>query len=236
MRASLLDNVSHRDLRLQTRLDAAWGDAASAVPTVPAEFKRVQAHFPIVFQQSTESGGFQPVALLGLMEARSSFLGLREGGTWEADHLPWALERQPLLVGRDGEGWVVHIDLDSPRLSESQGEPLFLPNGGQSPLLERRVSVLQALHEGMQALPDFISALLQYQLLEPMSLDIEQADGSVRRLGGYYVIDEERLEVMPGRAVAALHEAGHWFPIAMAVASLARIPALLAREQRLARA
>jgi len=67
-------------------------------------------------------------------------------------------------------------------------------------------------------------------------LDIEQADGSVRRLGGYYVIDEERLEALPGSAVAALHEAGHWFPIAMAVASLARIPALLAREQRLARA
>lgn len=231
MRAALLDNVTHRDLRLQTRLDAAWGDAVSAVPTVPAEFKQMQAHFPIVFQQSGDASRFQPVALLGLLESRSSFLGPRG---WEAGHLPWALERQPLLVGRDGEGWVVHIDLDSPRLSLSEGAPLFLPNGGQSPLLERRVSVLQALHEGMQTLPDFIDALLQYQLLEPMSLDIEQADGSVRRVAGYYVIDEERLAALPGTAVAALHEAGHWFAIAMAVASLARIPALLEREQRLA--
>lgn len=229
MRAALLDNHLHRDLRLQTQLSPDWGDAVCAVPTVPAEFRLVQAHFPIVFQQSSEAGGFQALALLGLTRPRNAFLGARG---WRAAHLPWALERQPLLVGRDGENWVVHIDLDSPRLSLDQGEPLFLPHGGQSAVLERRVSVLQALHEGLQSLPGFIEALLQYQLLEPMSLDITQPDGQVQRFAGYYVIDEDRLEGLPGAAVATLHEAGHWMPIAMAAASLARLPDLIQREQR----
>lgn len=233
MRAALLDNLSHRDLRLQTQLNPEWGDAVGAVPTVPAEFKLVQAHFPIVFQQSSDAARFQPLALLGLSQPRSSFLGPRG---WEAGHLPWALERQPLLVGRDGEEWVVHIDLDSPRLSLSQGEPLFLPHGGQSAVLERRVAVLQALHEGLQALPEFIEALLAHQLLEPMSLDITQPDGQVQRVAGYYVIDEDRLAGLSGAAVAALHEAGHWMPIAMAAASIARLPALIQREQARAHA
>ncbi|MCV2365108.1 SapC family protein [Paucibacter sp. DJ1R-11] len=230
MRPVLLDNVNHADLRLQTRLDASWGDAASAVPTVPAEFRQMQAHFPIVFQESAGGAArFQPVALLGLFESHNQFLGPQG---WQAGHLPWALERQPFLVGRDGEEWVVHVDLDSPRLSRSEGEPLFLPQGGQSAVLEHRLSVLQALHLGMLALPEFIDALLQHQLLEPMSLDVEQASGQVRRLAGYFVIDEDRLAALPGTAVAQLHEQGHWLPIAMALASLSHLPELIAREQQ----
>jgi len=233
MRAVLLDNVNHADLRLQTRLDASWGDAAAAVPTVPAEFRQMQAHFPIVFQESAGGAAvrFQPVALLGLFEQRNRFLGPQG---WSAGHLPWALERQPFLVGRDGEEWVVHVDMDSPRLSrkEGEGEPLFLPQGGQSELLQRRLSVLQALHQGMLELPAFIDALLRHRLLEPMSLEVQQGSGPLRRLAGYFVIDEERLAALPGAAVAELHEAGHWLPIAMAMASLAQLPALIESEQQ----
>jgi len=231
MRPVLLDNVNHADLRLQTRLDASWGDAASAVPTVPAEFRQMQAHFPIVFQESGPGAParFQPVALLGLFEQHNQFLGPQG---WLAGHLPWALERQPFLVGRDGEEWVVHVDMDSPRLSRSEGEPLFLPQGGQSELLEHRLSVLQALHLGMQALPDFIDALLRHKLLEPMSLDVELGDGQLRRLAGYFVIDEDRLAALPGAAVAELHEQGHWLPIAMVLASLSHLPDLVHREQQ----
>lgn len=230
MRPVLLDNVNHADLRLQTRLDASWGDAADAVPTVPAEFRQIQAHFPIVFQESGANAAarFQPVALLGLFEPHNRFLGPQG---WRAGHLPWALERQPFLVGRDGEEWVVHVDLDSPRLSREAGEPLFLPQGGQSGVLERRLSVLQALHQGMLELPDFIDALLRHRLLEPMNLDVEQADGQLRRMSGYFVIDEDRLAGLSGAAVAELHEAGHWLPIAMALASLSHLPALILAEQ-----
>ncbi|MFT7722370.1 MAG: SapC family protein [Roseateles sp.] len=228
MRPTLLDNVSHQHLRLQTRLDPAWGDAVTAVPTVPGEFRLLQAHFPVVFQPAPQGGGFQPVALLGVGE-RNHF-ATPQG--WAAHHLPWALERQPLLAGRDGDGWVVHIDADSPRLSTTEGEPLFLPQGGQSPLLARRVAVLQALHEGMQALPGFIAALQAHELLEPMSLSYERADGGTHRIGGFSVLHEERLAALPGAAVAALHEAGHWLPMAMAVASLAHFPDLIDRERR----
>lgn len=228
MRPALLDNLSLADLRLDPRVCADWGDGVSAVPTVPAEFQALQACFPIVFRPTDEGGGFQAVALLALSQERNGFAGPQG---WGAAHMPWALERQPLLVGRDAERWVVHIDLDSPRLGTEQGEPLFLPHGSPSPLLERRVAVLQALHEGLQAQPAFIEALLRHELLEPLSLEIGQPDGSLQRIGGFSVIHQERLEALPGAAVAALHEAGHLLPITMALASLARFQDLLARER-----
>ncbi|WP_269533658.1 SapC family protein [Chitinimonas sp. BJYL2] len=229
MRAELLNNVQHQHLRLRTDVSAALGDAVVSVPTIPAEFRALQAHYPIVFQPSNDSAGFQPVAMLGLQEGQNLFLGPQG---WEAHHLPYAIERQPLLVGRDGDEWLVHIDLDSPRLSETDGEPLFLPHGGQSELLERRIAVLQALHEGLQTLPAFIQALRHYELLEAMSLDIEQDDGTVRRLGGFYVIHEERFATLSAEAVTALHQAGYLLPITMAIASIGRFRDLIERARR----
>ena len=103
-------------------------------------------------------------------------------------------------------------------------------------MLQRRVAVLQDLHEGLQSLPAFAETLLRLELLEPLNLDVTQPDGSVQRLGGYHVIHEERLAALPGTEVAALHEAGHWLPIAMALASLSQLGPLIEREQRLGHA
>ena len=229
MRPALLDNISHQALRLNPLPSRALGDDLAAVPTVPAEFRLLQGCFPVVFQAGSGELPFQPVALMGLGSG-NLFLGPQG---WEAPHLPWALERQPLMVGRDATQWVVHIDLDSPRLSDSEGEPLFLPQGGLSPLLERRIGVLQALHEGLQTLPAFIDTLLQHELLEPMALDLPLVDGGTRRVGGFHVVHEERLDALPGAVVAELHERGYWLPLAMAVASLSRFGELVQREQRL---
>ena len=227
MRAALLNNLDHQALRLRPLTRHSAVAMPGAVPTVPAEFRLLQAHYPVLFQAAGPS--FQPVALLGLEQGQNLFLNDKG---WDAAHLPWALERQPLLVGRDGANAVVHIDLDHPLLSECEGEPLFLPHGGQAPLLEQRVAVLQALHQGLEELPAFIEALCRLELLEPLHFDVDQPDGSVRRLSGYHGINEERLAALPGSAVATLHEAGHWLPIAMALASLGRLRDLVEREAR----
>lgn len=228
MRPALLDNLHHADLRLDVRLRAEWGDAVSAVPTVPAEFQALQGSFPIVFKETSEGGGLQAVALLALTREHSRHVA---DGVWQAAHLPWSLERQPLLVGRDGERWVVHVDLDSPRLSAERGDPLFLAHGAPSPVLERRVAVLQALHEGLQGMPAFVDALLRHDLLEPLSLDIPRPDGSLHRVGGFSVINQDRLAALPGRVVADLHDAGHLLPIHMALASMSRFRDLIEHEQ-----
>ena len=59
---ALLNNIDHRDLRVVATRGAAWGDAEMAALTFPAEFRSVQAYYPIVFQK-TADGGFQPVAI-----------------------------------------------------------------------------------------------------------------------------------------------------------------------------
>ncbi|MFX7784817.1 SapC family protein, partial [Acinetobacter baumannii] len=65
MNPALLDNITHRHLRIHTERAAQRGDARHVALALPAEFRQLQAHFPIVFQLVDGGAGFQPVALFG---------------------------------------------------------------------------------------------------------------------------------------------------------------------------
>jgi len=225
----LLNNVEHKHLRVDATHGAALGDDLMLALTFPAEFRNVQAHYPIVFHKGAD-GTFQPVALFGLREGQNLFL---DGTHWRAHYVPLAVARQPFLIGRDAAGEpVLHIDLDSPRVSAAAGEALFREHGGTTEFLEHRLSMLQALHEGVLATPAFVDALLEQRLLESFVLDVEREDGAQHRLSGFYTIHEERLRALDGEALLALHRAGHLEAAYMALASLSRLRDLIERLSR----
>jgi hypothetical protein len=229
MQPVLLDNVTHRDLRIVTTRGADWGDDQMTTPVFLSEFRSVQAHYPIVFQQAASNGAMQPVALLGLRTGENLFL---DAGGWDAHYIPLALERGPFMIGRAGEELVVHLDMASPRIGRGEGEPVFLPHGATTEYLERMNSVLLAIHEGVQAMPAFIDALLRHELLESFVLDVEAADGSQNRLAGFYTVNEERLAALDAQAVAQLHAQGHLAPLYMTLASIAHLRDLIERHNR----
>jgi hypothetical protein len=229
MNSVLLDNVTHRDLRIVTSRGADWGDDVMTTPVFLSEFRKVQAHYPIVFHKTTPDAAPQPVALLGLRTGENLFL---DAYGWDAHYLPLALERGPFMIGRAGEDLLVHIDMDSPRIGRGEGAPVFLPHGGSTEYLDRINSVLLALHEGIQALPAFVDALLHYELLESFVLDIEAADGSQNRLAGFYTLAEERLAALSGLALGDLHERGFLAPIFMVMASLSHLNDLVERHNK----
>lgn len=230
-RPVLLNNIDHRDLRVETARGAAFGDAMMSALTFPAEFRQVQAHFPIVFQKDAH-GGFQPVALFGLTAGQNLFL---DGDRWDAHYVPLAVQRQPFLIGMaDGEP-VIHVDLDHPRVRAGTGQPVFREHGGTTDYLEQVNSVLLALHEGLQSTPAFVEALLARDLLESFVLDVQLEDGNQSRLAGYYTINEERLRALDGEALGALAAAGQLEPIYMVIASMSCFRDLIERALRASR-
>ena len=233
-RPALLDNVTHRHLRIRTERSAALGDARQSCLALPAEFRQLQAHFPLVFQHVEGDVGFQPVALFGLTEGQNLFL---VDGGWDAPVVPMALQRDPFLIGRADDGSLkLHIDLDSPRVVRPEegevGTALFMPHGGFSEHLDHVVQLMESLHAQAQQLPTFIEALTRHQLLEPFVLDIELPSGEQGRLTGLFTINEERLTALPGATLEALARDGHLLPMFMQIASLAQLSALVERSHR----
>lgn len=231
-RPVMLHPQEHKDLRVIAERGAAHGDDVMFCLTFPLEFRDVQAHYPIVFRRTADPAGYEALALFGFEEGENLFLGAGAGAGWDAGYVPLAIRRQPFLIGRHGGQLNVHVDLDHPRVSRTEGEVLFLQYGGTSEYLERAGEVLTAIHEGMQGLPAFVGALAGHGLLEPFSVDIELRDGSQHRLEGFETIDEARLLALPGAALERLNRAGHLQAIYMAMASLTHLRDLIARRER----
>lgn len=227
-RHAQVNNIDHRDLKIDTRRSAALGDDVGFAATFPAEFRELQACYPIVFRKDAR-GSLSPVALLGFEEGRNLFL---DGERWDAHYLPLAIERRPFLIGRSGDELTVHIDLDHPRVGRTDGEPLFREHGGNTEYLDRIASVLLTLHNGLDRVPAFVDALLALDLLESFAFDVELDDGSQNRLAGYYTINEERLRSLDAEALGRLHAAGYLEPVFMAVASISNFRALIDRMNR----
>lgn len=228
--AVLLNNIDHRDLRIVTRRSAEYGDSVMSAFAFPDEFRNLQACYPIVFQKSADGTTFHSFALLGFKEGQNLFLD-SEG--WDATYLPLSLESPPFLIGfSDGE-MVIHVDLDSPRISATEGEAVFLPHGGNTEFLERVNSVLLAIHEGLGRASEFIASLVEHDLLESFVLDVELDDGSQHRLVGFYTINEERLGALGGDILEQLSQAGHLQAAYMVIASLSNIRNLIDRQNRL---
>jgi hypothetical protein len=224
--AALLNNIDHKDLRIITRRGAAYGDAQMTALTFPSEFRSIQACYPIVFAKAGD-GSFQPLALLGFEDGENLFL---DGDTWSAPHLPLTVERQPFMIGiSDGE-LLIHVDMDSPRVSTSEGEPVFLPHGGTTEFIDHVNSTLQQLHFGLEGTAAFIHALVEHDLLESFVLDVTLNNGTQGRLAGFYAIHEDRLAALPGAAIEKLHRGGHLQAIYMAIASMSHFRDLIDRK------
>lgn len=223
----LLNNITHKDLRIVIRRGAPWGDDVMSAPVTIQEFRSLQAHYPIVFQPDGQ-GGFLPIALFGLQDGQNLFL---DDKGWDADYLPLSMRRLPFSIGLDDDELRMMVNMASPRVSQgAEGEAVFLPHGGTSDFTENANSILQALHEGLQALPDFIQALTANNLLEPFTLDVERPDGTHGQLVGLYVIHEERLAALDTHTIGLLHQADYLQPIYMAIASLSNLRELIRRQ------
>jgi SapC len=226
-----LDRDAHRELRILTGASAELGDAVMACLTVPAEFRRIQNEFPILFRRDLEGGKFSALALFGFENGENLFL---EDTHWDADYRPLSISIQPFLVGLGAGGAEVHIDLDHPRVATAQEEGIrvFDSGGLPTPYLETVMAGLDELHEGHRGSGDFFEALERYELLEPFSLDVELRDGSEHRLVGYHIIDEDKLRALETGALRELYSADYLMPIFMALASLSNLSRLVTRKNR----
>lgn len=234
----LLNNVDHKDLKVISTRSAEYGDDVQCAVTFFWEFRSIQAHYPIFFSKHSGTGEFSAVAMFGFQGKENLFLG--DTG-WDAGYIPLSVRREPFLIGfqqpaagGDAEKEpVIHVDIDSPRVSENEGDAVFLAHGGISPFLEEINSVLNTINEGYPVHELFIKELVEHNLLESFALDIQLNDGSQSRLMGFYTINEDTLFELDGDALASLNEKGFLLPIYMAIASLSNIRDLIDRKNAL---
>lgn len=231
MSHQILDNLSHADLKVITRRGADYGDNIHCTPAYLAEFRQLQTHYPIFFRKNNEQQ-FEPVVLLGFTEQQNLFLTAQG---WQASYIPLSIQRQPFLIafqhstenGVPVQQPVVCIDTSHPRVSRTEGEPLFLPQGGNSPYLQHISSVLATIQQGHQQNLHFTTTLATLDMIEPLTLELSLPTQQTHRITGLYTINEARLNQLNSGQLASLHQQGYLQHCYMMIASAMNVRSML---------
>ncbi|MDC7677710.1 SapC family protein [Asticcacaulis machinosus] len=231
-----LDNIEHHDLRYISGHGSAFGDSVNQTPVFPTEFAEIQREYPIFFRRDHQ-GAFYAVALLGLDKDENLFL---EGNQWNARYIPAMIARGPFLIGfqtRDIDGEtrrepMIHADITHPRFSRSEGEPLFLPHGGNAPRLERISRTLRTIHAGSEVMPAMFSAFEAAGLLAPIEVDIRLDETTSYKIPDLFGISAEALNGLNGETLQSLNQTGFLALAFQVMSSLGNVSKIIEMKNR----
>ncbi|GHA13348.1 peptidase [Arenicella chitinivorans] len=232
----LLNPAQHSDLKVITERSADYGDAVNYVMTFPFEFRNIQHCYPIFFQKDATSSAFFPIALLGFEQNENLFL---DNPGWNAPYVPLMIRRQPFLIGYQTDANdpnqrnpMVSIDMDNPRVNETDGEALFLEHGGTSDFLQQATESLELIHQAHEHSAKFMAKLAELELLEAFSMTVKLNNGSENQLLGFYTLNEEKVQNLSGDVLSQLNQQGFLQPLFMVIASHSCVSDLVERKNK----
>lgn len=221
----VLNNETHRSLRVRAVASAAYGDSRHFVQVIVNEFPVLAARCPIFFAKDAETGAFYCGAMLGFDEGENLFL--KAGGGFDG-YRPLNLQRDPFYVA----GSELAVDLDSPRVGAPDGEALFTEAGEPTPYLQSVTAAFRELKPGLERTKVFVATLLELKLLEPVDINVGFDDGTTRDLVGLYTVNQPTLAALPDASALDLFRRGYLYLIHLMIASMKQIPVMAEKKNR----
>jgi hypothetical protein len=216
-----VNNVTHENLKVNASYSAELGDNVASTITFMNEFSEVQKEYPILCRKAPETGELQAVVFFGFEKNENLFLAVadpvcQKNVGWRAEYVPAAMARGPFSIGvprnadNGGEEQkpVVHIDMEHPKANCSDGQRLFLQNGGHSPYLNYIATALDTINDGMYLTKLMFDAFNECSLLEPVTLDIEFVNKDKLNISGFETINTEALSRLSGDEMERLNKLG----------------------------
>jgi len=212
MALSILTSDQHRSIAVDTRARPEYGDTVNRAVALSAEFNELHREFPLLLRKTDEAPGFVAHAILGFEKDENLFV---EGERWTTTSIPATLARGPFSLGyiRGEEGGdapagvKVMIDEQHPRL-RADGQPVFLPLGGETPYLQGIKRVLQTVDAGLRADRVLYGELVAMGLLEEVQIQISVFPELRYDFAGYHSINQEKLATLDAEQLLRLHRLG----------------------------
>lgn len=210
---SVLNNVDHKDLKIDTRLHCDPQTKVNRCNIYATEIHDLHKEFPLVFYKNPETHETQLHAILGL--AKDENLFMNEQG-WITRFTPASLAIGPFSLGykksinqsESASDPVICVDLNNHSVNTQIGEPLFLPFGGETPYLENIKMALQTIASGSHFNNTLFTLIESFDLFEPISIQIKLSNVEEINFNDYYTIDQQKLTLLSAEQLAKLNQYG----------------------------
>lgn len=244
-KVEVLNNIAHENLKVNDKYSSELGDGITSTLAFMTEFAEIQKEYPILCRKDPETGEYQAVVFFGLHKDENLYLTEADPDNqkhvgWRAEYVPAAMSRGPFSIGlqrntengEESQSAVVHIDMEHPKANCADGQQVFLQNGGQSPYLNYITSALNTINDGIPLTKAMFAAFSKYELLEPVTLDIEFLDKSKLTINQFETINAEKLSSLSGEVLAEFNRAGFLQAAYFIVTSMSNIRKLIDWKNR----
>lgn len=212
-----LNHAEHGTLRFD---NTVVGPAQRLVQIGLSELAFAVADMPLCLAKDANTGRFNLVALLGLIEPVNVFVHDRR---FHATYCPRALQLTGFRLDADGVAGLAVVDGD-PAIG-SAGDPLF-QNDEPAPILAGIAAALEHLLADIDAARDVVDSYAGLRLIRPLHFVLQSDDGEDHVIDGLYTIGTDALMQLPDADVVRLHRSGALAIAAMLTASLAQVERL----------
>ena len=218
-----LDKNKHKDIKVAVDPAFPFAKNTHLAAASIREFAQLASAMPLVFIQDPKTENHHVVAMLGMEPGQNLFL---VEDKWNAPHIPMNIVRYPFDVRPDGEKLGVYIDENSDQIKD-EGQPLFKEDGEPSDFLNNRQQLLVDLANSEMLTQQFVSKVVELDLLNPMQLRVQYSNGQGRNVGGILTIDEKKLVELADEQVVELHRAGFMGALYAMMLSLGQLNRLI---------
>ncbi|WP_020175410.1 SapC family protein [Methyloferula stellata] len=197
----------HLNTSVKFGADYSFAREVNSVPLMSVEFEFCVGEYAIVF--AGEAGTIMPVAMLGVRDHENLYVGA--SGEWLGKYIPAFLRRYPFVFSSndDGKTFTLCVDEDYSGVNtEGRGERLFDSAGERTQYLQNVLNFLQAYQVQFLATRKFVQMLEELQLFDPMEAQFTLRSGQQMKLGGFKVVNRERLRQLDGQKLAELARSG----------------------------
>jgi len=202
-----LDKEKHRDVKLHVSNNFSAFSSTNALPIAGVEFIEAAREHVIAFIDYMDEG-IIPVYVLGVRDNEN--LVVTEDGKWKYRYVPAFVRRYPFIMLEPDENGrsIVCIDENYPGLNSTIGQPLFNDKGEPGEQLKKAMEMLEDYHAQMARTQQFTKKLVDYELLEPFTPQLQTGDGQTFSLSGMLAINEQKLLDLEQEKALDLYRSG----------------------------
>lgn len=197
----VLDKTSHANLRYSAIPTWAFARDLATTPLAADEIERTAAHYPTVFSAEGEP------ALLAVLGLNGKNVYLDGNNHWTVDYIPASIRRYPFVLAqgeKNEEGaaqYFLAIDRSAPHFQNDEGDPLITDNGDLCDPAANALGFLKVLREGFLKTEVVLKAFDAQGILVAKTLTIQDGE-TTRMIGGFRVVDAEKLKTLPDDILA----------------------------------
>jgi hypothetical protein len=193
----------HRKCCVDMGAQYAFARKINAVPLLAVEFQSAATEYAVVFAPVGDA--VVPVAMLGARNGENLYLGSTD--QWQAKYIPAFVRRYPFVFATTDEGKTFTLCVDEAFQGLNylgKGQALFDADDQPTAYVREVLQFQQEYHAQNLRTEAFCKRLQELDLLQPMTAQFTLDKGENVAIGGFMIVDRDRLKALSDADLAWL--------------------------------